>query len=120
MAAYKKKSQSLQSLTNDRYLKPKGLVRLVNRFVIEGKQTKHAEFSYLVRKSISSDAQDSRDGFVERISHIMALHQTGISVRFVWWKVLNMLKILNRTKRTSRDKERIHRIRNEHKTDMNR
>ena len=83
--------------------KSKGLVRPANGFVTEGKRTKHGEFSYPVTKSISSDARDSCDRFVERISHIMALHQTGVSVRFVRWKILNMLKTLNRTKRTSPD-----------------
>ena len=80
-------------------LDPKGLVRPANGFVMEGKRTKHAEFGYPVTKFdypvtkfISSDARDSSDRFVERISHIMTVHQTGISVRFVRWKVLNMLK----------------------------
>ena len=70
----------------------KGLVRPASGFVTEGKRTKHAEFGYPVTKLISSDARDSSDRFVERISHIMTVHQTGVSVRFVRWKVLNMLK----------------------------
>ena len=41
-------------------------------------------------KFISSDA-----------CHIMTVHQMGVSVHFVRWKVLNMLKSSNRTKRTS-------------------
>ena len=93
---------------------PKGLVRPANGFVMKGKRTKHAEFGYTVTKFISSDARDSSDRYVQRICHIMTLHQTKISVRFVQWKVLNMLKTENRT---SPDNERIHRIKNEHKTD---
>ena len=88
-----------------------GLVRPANGFVTEGKRTKHAEFGYLVTEFISSDAR-----------HIMTVHQTGVSVRFVWWKVLNMLKFQSRRNghhRTSPDRGRIHQIRNEHKTDMN-
>ena len=69
-----------------------GLVRPANGFVTEGKRTKHAEFGYLVTEFISSDA-----------CHIMTVHQTGVSVRFVWWKVLNMLKTSEQTKRTSPD-----------------
>ena len=37
-------------------LKDKGMVRTANRFVKEGKWTKHAEFGYPVTKFISSDA----------------------------------------------------------------
>ena len=70
----------------------KRLVRPANGFVTEGKQTKHAEFGYPVTKFLSSNARDSSDRFVERISHIMTVYQTGISVRFVRCKVLNMLK----------------------------
>ena len=70
----------------------KGLVRPANGFVTEGKRTKHAEFGYPATKFISSDAH-----------HIKTVHQTGVSVRFVRWKVLNMLKTSNRTKRTSPD-----------------
>ena len=77
----------------------------------QGKRTKHTELGYPVTKFISSDAR-----------HITTVHQTGVSVRFVRWKVLNMLKTSNWTKRTSPtspDKERIHRIGNEHTTYMN-
>ena len=72
----------------------KDLVRPANGFVTEGKRKKkkHAEFGYPVKKFISSDARDSSDRFVERINHIMTVYQTGVSVRFVRWKVLNMLK----------------------------
>ena len=70
----------------------KGLVRLANGFVAERKRTKHVEFGYPVTKFISSDARDSSDRFVERISQIMTVHQTGVSVRFIRWKVLNILK----------------------------
>ena len=59
-----------------------GLVRLANGFVTEGKQTKHAKFGYPVTKFISSDAR-----------HITTVHQTGISVPFVQWKLFNMLKL---------------------------
>ena len=69
-----------------------GLVRPANRFVTDEKRTRHAEFGYPVTKLISSDARDSSSRFVERISHIMTVHQTGLSVGFVRWKVLNMLK----------------------------
>ena len=69
-----------------------GLVRpdwLANGFVREGKQTKHAEFNYLVTKFISSDTRGSCGGshnpFVEHINPTMAIHQTGISVCFVQW-----------------------------------
>ena len=41
----------------------KGLVRPANGFVMEVKQTKHAEFSFQVTKLISSDAGDSRDRY---------------------------------------------------------
>ena len=80
-----------------------GLVRPANGFITEGKRTKHAAFGYPMTKFSSSDARDSSDRFVERICHIMTIHQTGVSVRFVRWKVLNMLKIENRSKRTSPD-----------------
>ena len=70
----------------------KRLVRPANRFVMEEKRTKHAEIGYPVTKFISSDAR-----------HLMTVHQTGVSVCFVRWKVLNMLKTSNRTKRTSLD-----------------
>ena len=69
---------------------PKGLVRPANGFVTEGKQSKHAEFGYPVTKFISSDAR-----------HITTIHQTGVSVCFAWWKVLNMLKTSNWIKQTS-------------------
>ena len=70
-------------------MKTKDLVIPANGFVTEGKRTKHAEFGNPATEFISSD-----DRFVERtcISHIMTEHQTGVSVRFVRWKVLNMLK----------------------------
>ena len=63
-------------------------------FFTEGKRTKHAESGYPVIKYmyISSDAR-----------HITTVHQTGVFVRFVRRKVLNMLKTSNRTKRTSPD-----------------
>ena len=64
-------------------VKCKWLVRLANWFVKKGKRTKHTEFSYSVTKFISSNAQGSRDWFVERISHMMTIDQKGISVRFV-------------------------------------
>ena len=70
----------------------KGLVTPANGFVTEEKRIKHAEFGYPVTKFISSDARDSSDRFVERLSHIMTVHQTGVSIRFIWWKVLNMFK----------------------------
>ena len=70
---------------------PKGLVRLANGFVTEEKRTKHAEFRYPVTKFIS----DAR--------HITTVHQTGVSVCSVLWKVLNMLKTSNRKKRTPPD-----------------
>ena len=73
-------------------LHPKGFLRPANGFVTEEKRTKHAEFGYPVTKFISLDARDSSDRFVESISHIMTIHQTDVSVRFVRWKVLNMLK----------------------------
>ena len=79
----------------------KGLVGPANGFVTEGKQTKHAEFSYPVTKFICSDARGSCDQFVERISDTMTVHQTGVSVRFVRWKFLNMLRTSHRKKRTS-------------------
>ena len=69
-----------------------GLVTPANGFVTEEKRIKHAEFGYPVTKFISSDARDSSDRFVERLSHIMTVHQTGVSIRFVRWKVLNMFK----------------------------
>ena len=50
---------------------------MANRFVTEGKQTKHAEFSYLVTKSISSDAGDSHYRFVERIKQHNGLTSNG-------------------------------------------
>ena len=71
----------------------KGLVRPANRFVTEGKWTKHAEFGYPVTKFISSDARDCSNRFVERISHIMTVHQTDVSVRFVRLKVLTCSKL---------------------------
>ena len=70
----------------------KGLVTPSNGFVTEEKRIKHAEFGYPVTKFISSDARDSSDRFVERLSHIMTVHQTGVSIRFIPWKVLNMFK----------------------------
>ena len=70
----------------------KGLVTPANGFVTEEKWIKHAEFGYPVTKFISSDARDSSDRFVERLSHIMTVHQTGVSIRFIRWKVLNMFK----------------------------
>ena len=73
----------------------KGLVRPANGFVMEGKWTKYAEFDYPLTKFFSSDAR-----------HIMTVHQTGVSVRFVGWKVLNMLKTSNRMKQTSPDMAR--------------
>ena len=73
-------------------LAAKGLVTPANGFVTEEKRTKHAEFGYSVTKFISSDARDSSDRFVERLSHIMTVHQTGVSIRFIRWKVLNMFK----------------------------
>ena len=94
----------------------KGLVTPANGFVTEEKRIKHAEFGYPVTKFISSDARDSSDRFVERLSHIMTVHQMGVSICFIRWKVLNRR---NGHHRTSPDKERIHRIRNEHKTDIN-
>ena len=69
-----------------------GLVTQANRFVMEGKRTKHAEFGYPMTKFISSDARDSSNRFVKRLNHMMTIHQTGVSVRFIRWKVLNMLK----------------------------
>ena len=64
----------------------KGLVTPANGFVTEEKRTKHAEFGYPVTKFISSDARDSSDRFVERLSHIMTVHQTGLLGRksIVW------------------------------------
>ena len=70
----------------------KGLFTPANGFVTEEKRIKHAEFGYPVTKFISSDARDSSDRFVERLSHIMTVHQTGVSIRFIRWKVLNMFK----------------------------
>ena len=58
------------------------MVRPANGFVTEGKRTKHAEFGYMVTKLISSDARDSSNRFVQHISHIMTIHQTGVSVPF--------------------------------------
>ena len=55
-------------------------------------KTKQAEFGYPVTKFISPDAR-----------HITTVHQTGVSVRFVPWKVLNMIKTSNLTKWTSPD-----------------
>ena len=63
-----------------------GLVRPANGFVTERKQTKHVEFGYPVTKFISFDAR-----------HITTAYQTGVFVRFVRWKVLNMLKTSKRT-----------------------
>ena len=79
-------------LLPDRNSISKGLVTPANGFVTEEKRIKHAEFGYPVTKFISSDARDSRDRFVERLSHIMTVHQTGVSIRFIRWKVLNMFK----------------------------
>ena len=70
----------------------KGLVTPANGFVTEVKRIKHTEFGYPVTKFISSDARDSSDRFVEHLSHIMTVHQTGVSIRFIRWKVLNMFK----------------------------
>ena len=53
---------------------------------------------------------------------IETVHQMKVSVHFVRWKFLNMPKTSQRIEQTSRDipyKERIHRIRNGYKTDMN-
>ena len=69
-----------------------------NGFVTEKKrETKHAEFGYMVTKFISSDGRGPRDRFVKRTTHKMTLHQTDVSVRFVRWKCLNMLKTFNWT-----------------------
>ena len=61
------------------------------RMCYGGKMDKNAEFGYPVTKFIS-DPRNSSDRFVERISHIMTVYQTGVSVHFVRWKVLKMLK----------------------------
>ena len=62
------------------FIVTKGLVTPANGFVTEEKRVKHAEFGYPVTKFISSDTRDSSDRFVERLSHIMTVHQTGVSV----------------------------------------
>ena len=73
-------------------LDPKGLVTPANGFVTEEKRIKHAEFGYPVTKFISSDARDSSNRFVKHLSQIMTVHQMGVSIRFIRWKVLNMFK----------------------------
>ena len=55
---------------------------LVSDWLTEEKQTKHAEFTYLLTKLISSDTPGSYDRFVEHRSHKMTVHQTGISDSF--------------------------------------
>ena len=65
---------------------------LAHRFVTQGKWTKNAEFRYPETKFISCDARASGDWFVEHISHIMTVHQKGVSVCFVRRKFFNMHK----------------------------
>ena len=62
----------------------KSLVGTANGFVAEEKRKKHAEFGYPVTEFISFDARDSSNQSVEHTSHIITLHQMGVSVRFVW------------------------------------
>ena len=86
-------AQKANTITTElKRILPKGLVTPANGFVTKEKRIKHAEFGYPVTKFISSDARDSSDRFVERLSHIMTVHQTGVSIRFIRWKVLNMFK----------------------------
>ena len=69
---------------------------------MEGKQTKHAEFSYLVKKFIS-DAPGSRYRFVVGISHTMTEQQTALSVHFDPVEIFKMFKTSHWTKQTSPD-----------------
>ena len=73
----------------------KGLVRPAYRFITEEKRTKNTECSYLVTKSISSDAQDSRSvcGVYEPHNDHTSI---SASVRFVQWKFLTGSKLPTR------------------------
>ena len=74
--------------------KTEGLLRPANRFVMEGKQTKHAEFSYPVTKFIS-DVEALSIGLYEMYKR----HNGRTSNRCLCF--FNMLKTSHHMKQTS-------------------